>query len=87
MWAHRRAQRGGGFKFRQQHLSGPDFADFCGVAQRLIIELDASQPTAPREERKDGLRTAYLNHQGYRVLRFRNEQVNSELEGVLAKLL
>ena len=38
------------------------------------------------EEQKDGLRTAYLNQQGYRVLRFWNEQVNTELESVLAKL-
>ena len=38
------------------------------------------------EERKDGLRTAYLNQRGYRVLRFWNEQINRELEGVLAKL-
>ena len=61
----------------------PYFADFCCVAQHLIIELDGSQHAAPQEERKDGLRTAYLNQQGYRVLRFWNEQVNTELAGVL----
>ena len=49
-------------------------------------ELDGSQHAEPEEERKDGLRMAHLNRQGYRVLRFWNEQVNSELEGVLAKL-
>ena len=38
-------------------------ADFCSVAQHLIIELDGSQHAAPEEERKDGLRTAYLNQQ------------------------
>jgi hypothetical protein len=38
------------------------------------------------EQCKDGLRTAYLNQHGYRVLRFWNEQINTELEGVLAKL-
>ena len=69
LWAHRRAQRGGGFKLRRQHRSSPYLADFCGRAQRLIIQLDGSQHTAPREERADGLRTAYLNHQGYRVPR------------------
>jgi very-short-patch-repair endonuclease len=74
LWAHLRAQRWGGFKFRRHHRIGPYFADFCCVAQHLIIELD---------ERKDGLRTAYLNPQGYRVLRFWNEQVNTELQGVL----
>src|SRR5260370_32597524 len=69
---------------RQQRI-GPYFADFCCGAQHLIIELDGSQHAEPEEERKDGLRTAYLNHQGYRVLRFWNEQVNSDLEGALAK--
>jgi very-short-patch-repair endonuclease len=66
----------GGFKFRRQHRIGPYFADFCCVAQHLIIELDGSQHAEPEEERKERLRTAYLNRQGYRVL----------LEGVLAKL-
>ena len=51
----------------------------------MIIELDGGQHAETEEERKDGLRTAYLNQQGYRVLRFWNEQVNAELEGVLAK--
>jgi len=83
LWAHLRAQRCGGFKFRRQHRIGPYFADFCCVAQHLIIELDGSQHAAPEEERNDGLRTAYLNQQGYRVLRFWNEQVNAELAGVL----
>ena len=86
LWAYLRAKRCGGFKFRRPHRIGPYFADFCCVARHLIIELDGSQHTEPEEERKDGLRTAYLNQQGYRVLRFWNEQVNPELEGVLAKL-
>ena len=82
MWAHLRAQRYG-FKLRRPHRIGPYFADFCCVAQHPIIELDGSQHTAPQEERKDGLRTAYLNQQGYRVLRFWNEQLNTELAGML----
>jgi very-short-patch-repair endonuclease len=53
------------------------------AARHLIIELDGSQHAEPDEEHKDGLRTAYLNQQGYRVPRFWNEQVNTELEGVL----
>ena len=73
----------GGVKLRRQHRIGPYFADFCCVAQHLIIELDGSQHAEPQEERKDGLRTAYLNQQGYRVLRFWNEEINNELEGVL----
>jgi len=83
LWAHLRTQRWGGFKLRRQHQIGPCFADLCGVPQHLIIELDGSQHAAPQGERKDGLRTAYLNQQGYPVLRFWNEQVTAELAGVL----
>jgi very-short-patch-repair endonuclease len=83
LWVHLRAKRIGGFKFRRQHRIGPYFADFCCIAQHLIIELDGSQHAEPEEEHKDGLRTAYLNQQGYRVIRFWNNQVNTELEGVL----
>ena len=60
-----------------------DFTDLCCIAQHLIIELDGSQHAEPEEERKDALRTAYLNQQGYQVMRFWNNQVNTELEGVL----
>ncbi len=51
-----------------------------------MIKLDGSHHAKPEEQSKDRLRTAHLNHQGYRVLRFWNEQLNTELEGVLAKL-
>ncbi|SRR5260370_9948390 len=61
LWAHLRAKRWGAFKFRRRHPIGPYFADFCGVAHHLIIELDGSQHAEPEEERKDGLRTAYLS--------------------------
>ena len=64
VWAHPRAKRCNEFKFRRLHRIGPYFADFCCVAQQLIIELDGSQHAEPEEERKDGLRTAYLNQQG-----------------------
>jgi len=80
LWAHLRAKRCGGFKFRRQHRIGPYFVDFCCVALHLVIELDGSQHTEPQEERKDRLRTAYLNQQGYRVLRFWNEHVETELQ-------
>ncbi len=83
MWARLRAQRLDGFKFRRRHPIGRYLADFCCVARHLIVELDGSQHAEPEPERKDGLTRAYLNQQGYRVLRFCNEQVNTGLEGVL----
>jgi very-short-patch-repair endonuclease len=83
LWKHLRAKHFGGFEFRRQHRIGPYFADFCCIAKHLIIELDGSQHAEQERERKDASRTAYLNQRGYRVMRLWNEQVNSELEGVL----
>ncbi len=83
LWRHLRAKRFGGFKFRRQHRIGPYFADFCCIERRLIIELDGGQHAAQEEERRDVVRTAYLREQGYRVIRFWNEQVNRETNEVL----
>ncbi len=81
MWKHVRAKRFLGFKFRRQHRIGPYFADLCCVERRLIIELDGSQHA--EQAPKDAGRTAYLSEQGYRVIRFWNEQVHIEMDNVL----
>jgi very-short-patch-repair endonuclease len=81
LWKKLRATRFSGYKFRRQHRIGPYFADFCCVKRRLIVELDGSQHVDQKEE--DAARTAYLNVQGYRVIRFWNEQVNREIDDVL----
>ena len=83
MWAHLRAKRFAGFKFSRQHHLGPYFADFCCVTRHRIIELERSQQAAPEQERTDPLRTAGLTEQGYRVMRFWNAEVNTEIEDVL----
>ena len=83
LWKHLGSKRLGGFKFRRQHGIGPYFADFCCLTQRLIIELDGSHHAEREEERKDALGTSYLSEQGYRVMRFWNAQINTEMENVL----
>ena len=83
LWAQLRAKRFAGFKFRRQHSIGPYFADFCCTKERLVIELDGGQHLEEEQERKDASQRAYLAEQGYRVIRFWNNRVNSELEGVL----
>ena len=60
LWRILRAKRFGGFKFRRNQPMGPYFADFCGVKQRLIIELDGSQHGEPEQGRKDAIRTNFL---------------------------
>ena len=82
-----RAKRFDGFKFRRNHPLGPYFADFCCIKQGLIVELDGSQHGEPEEERNDAARTRYLSEQGYRVIRFLNEQVNRQLDEVLEAIM
>ena len=83
MWRCLRAKRFGGFKFRRQHRIGPYFADICCIERGLILELDGSQHAEQDGEQKDAGRTAYLNAQGYRVVRFWNGQINAEIDDVL----
>ena len=83
MWEHLRAKRFAGFKFSPQHYIGPYIADFCCVTRHRIIELGGSQQAEPEQECTNPLRTACLTGQGYRVMRFWNAEVNTEIEDVL----
>ncbi|QEE46807.1 DUF559 domain-containing protein [Rhizobium sp. WL3] len=69
--------------FRRQVPIGPYFADFACYQIGLIIELDGSQHAADGGLVRDAARTAYLEGQGYKVIRFWNTEVLTELEAVL----
>ncbi|MEN2787192.1 endonuclease domain-containing protein [Sphingomonas qilianensis] len=77
-WRAVRNRQLDGFKFRFQHSLGPFVADFVCLEAKLIVELDGSQHNADT----DAARTAYLEHQGFEVLRFWNSDVLENLEGV-----
>ena len=83
LWRILRAKRFGGFKFRRNHPIGSYFADFCCVKQRLIVELDGGQHGEPEQGRKDAIRTNFLIARGYRIIRFRNEQLKQEQDELL----
>ena len=68
-------------RFRHQVPFGPYHADFCSHAARLIIEIDDAQHALNR--RKDIARTQFLNNEGYRVLRFWNNEVMENIDGVI----
>jgi very-short-patch-repair endonuclease len=72
------------YKWRRQMPVGPYFADFACFAERLIVELDGGQHAAAAE--KDAARTGFLAAQGYRVLRFWNNDVLSNTDGVLHRI-
>ena len=85
LWHHLRDRRLAGFKFRRQLPIGPYFADFGCAQRRLIIELDGGQHA--EQAAPDARRSAYLNEQGYTVIRFWNDQVLKETDAVLEEIL
>jgi crossover junction endodeoxyribonuclease RuvC len=82
LWAKLRAGALDGHKFRRQHAIGPFIADFVCVERRLVIELDGGQHALA----KDAPRTAYLQQWGFRVLRYWNNEVSQNLDGVLTAI-
>lgn len=81
MWLALRANRFEDQQFTRQTIMAPYIVDFASKADRLIIEIDGD--THPTEDRYDARRTEFLESLGYRVLRFGNNDVMGNLEGVL----
>jgi len=69
------------YKWRHQMPVGPYFADLACFAERLIIELDGGQHA--ETEDYDARRTAFLEAQGYQVIRFWNNDALANTSGVL----
>jgi len=85
LWARLRAGQLAGLKFRRQHPIGRFIADFCCPAHRLIIEIDGDSHA--ERATYDAARTAWLEEQGYRVIRFLNDDVQHRLEAVLEAIV
>ncbi len=73
-----------GHKFVRQLPVGPYFADFACREAGLIVEIDGGQHSGAVRDR---VRTAYLNAEGYSVLRFWNNDVLQNRDGVLDAIL
>ncbi|MGY3882960.1 endonuclease domain-containing protein [Aeromonas veronii] len=86
LWQQLRNRRLTGLKFRRQMPIGPYVVDFICLEQGLIIEVDGSQHGTLANQMHDEARTAYLNQQGFRVIRVWNNDVLSRMEVVLAHI-
>ena len=69
-------------QFKRQYSIGPYFADFYCYKAKLIVELDGSQHCEPKAMECDRKRTAYLQKQGFLVLRFSNVDVITQFRAV-----
>ena len=83
LWNELRARRLRGHKFRRQWTLGPFIVDFCCLEKRLIVEVDGGQHS-PATDRP---RSNHLRAKGFRILRFWNNDILTNMEGVLTSIL
>jgi very-short-patch-repair endonuclease len=84
LWQILRAKRLAGFKFKRQLPIDGCIADFVCLRHRLIVEADGGQHA---DNSADERRDHYLKAQGFRVLRFWNNDIFNNEEGVLMSIL
>ena len=85
LWRALKGRGADGLKFRRQQGIGPYILDFYCPEIRLCVELDGS--SHDYKDDYDEQRTKYLHTQGIRVVRFRNETVWTNLEGIVAEIV
>lgn len=86
LWLKLRSKQFEALKFRRQQPMGIYIVDFVSFEQKLVIELDGGQHNEKEAIEKDNERTKWLEDKGYRVLRFWNNEVLKNMEGVLEKI-
>ena len=86
LWQHIRKEQINGNKFRRQQPIGKYIADFVCQPKKLIIEIDGGQHNESININADQERTIYLNQAGYKVIRFWNNEIFNNINGVLEYL-
>ena len=84
LWQQLRNRSLNDCKFRRQHPIGEYFADFVCLEKKLVVEIDGYSHDLTEEQDKQ--RTEYLKEQGFEVIRFKNDEVENSLEGVVLKI-
>jgi very-short-patch-repair endonuclease len=87
LWHHLRNRQLDNYKFSRQEPIGPFIADFVCRAKKLIIEIDGVTHETAEELAHDVARTEFLVRQGYRLIRFKNEDIFGDLGPVLEKIV
>jgi very-short-patch-repair endonuclease len=87
LWYFIRAKRLAGLKFKRQVRIGPYVVDFCCREIKMIIELDGGQHDELLNRAVDTQRGEFLAKEGYQVIRFWNNEIEFNMEGILNRLL
>lgn len=86
LWMYLRAGRFFNVKFKRQVVIGEFIYDICCFEKKLIIELDGSQHAEVNVKEKDVEKESFVKELGYRVVRFNNNEVDDNIEGVLERI-
>jgi len=86
LWIKLRDRQIDGLKFRRQQPIGPYIVDFVCFDRKLIIEIDGGHHSEDKLLMKDNDRSKWLTEQNYQVLRFWNNEVLTNQEGVLERI-
>jgi very-short-patch-repair endonuclease len=86
LWTKLRNIQLAGVKFRRQQSVGNYVVDFVSFEKKLVIEIDGGQHSEDHIAGRDEKRTAWLESQGFRVIRFWNNEVIENLNGVLLRI-
>ena len=75
-----------GRNFKRQHVIGCFIADFVCIESKLVVEIDGGYHSLPGQQASDDERTAWLESQGFRVIRFSNAEVMQNTTNVLQQI-
>ena len=86
LWAAIRNRQANNLKFRRQHAFGRYIVDFACLSANLIVELDSQYHADLNVAQKDKDRQAFLERQGFTVLRFTNQDVLADVDAVVIRI-
>jgi len=83
LWSRLRNQQINGVKFRRQETLGNYIVDFVSFEKKLIIEVDGGQHNELAIIKRDNIRTGWLESRGFKVIRFWDNDVLKNIDGIL----
>ena len=83
LWLVLRSSQLNSLKFRRQFKIGRYVVDFCCLSKKIVIEIDGGQHNENDLKIRDQERQKYIESQGYKVLRFWNNEIDNHIEAVV----
>lgn len=86
LWKYLKGKNLDEYKFRRQHIIDQFIVDFVCLSKKLVVEVDGKYHDKPEMIEADKLRTEMLEQMGYKIIRFKNEEIIGDIKNVLQKI-